>query len=106
MFDNNAKKETSKDQRKEMVMQRLLDLEHTLKHRFQHNWVSVRRAFLDLDFDHDGFITVQDIIRYFGQASKDIDFNDLTKLLKEMDSSKKGNLSYADFSKWMGGAIH
>jgi Ca2+-binding EF-hand superfamily protein len=66
----------------------------------------VRRAFLDLDFDHDGVITPQDLIRYFGPGSKDIDFNDLTKLLKEKDSTKRGQLSYADFSKWVGGAIH
>jgi Ca2+-binding EF-hand superfamily protein len=59
-----------------------------------------------LDYDHDGFVTSQDIIRYFGQGSKDIDFNDLTKLIKDKDSNKKGMLSYADFSKWMGVAIH
>lgn len=68
--------------------------------------MSVRRAFLDLDYDHDGFVTSQDIIRYFRQASKDLDFNDLTKLMKDKDSKKKGWLSYADFSKWMGVAIH
>ena len=26
--------------------------------------------------------------------------------MKEKDSFKKGNLCYADFSKWMGSAIH
>ena len=80
------------------MMQRLRDLENMLKTRFQNNWVTVRRAFLDLDYDHDGFVTSQDIIRYFRAASKDIDFNDLTKLIKDKDSKKKGFLSYADFS--------
>lgn len=28
------------------------------------------------------------------------------KLLKDKDSKKKGRLSYADFSKWMGVVIH
>ncbi|CDW74423.1 ef-hand calcium-binding domain-containing protein 6 [Stylonychia lemnae] len=98
--------ENSQGDKKKIVVQRLQDLELQLKHRFQHNWESVRRAFLDLDYDHDGFITSQDIIRYFGQGSKDIDFNDLTKLMKDKDSKKKGYLSYADFSSWMGVVIH
>jgi len=37
-----------------------------LKDKFSKNWISVRKAFLDLDSDYDGFITVDDIIRYFG----------------------------------------
>jgi hypothetical protein len=26
--------------------------------------------------------------------------------MKEKDSNKRGDLSYADFSRWLGGAIH
>jgi Ca2+-binding EF-hand superfamily protein len=47
----------------------------------------VRRAFLDLDLDHDGFITGEDILRYFGASkNKEIDYNDLMKLILEKDS--------------------
>ena len=41
-------------------------LEKILKVRFSNNWDSVRKAFLGLDTDYDGYITVEDILRYFG----------------------------------------
>lgn len=45
---------------------RLKKLEKLLKERFSNNWDSVRKAFLGLDTDYDGYITVEDILRYFG----------------------------------------
>jgi Ca2+-binding EF-hand superfamily protein len=45
-------------------------------------------------------------MRYFGASNKEIDLNDLLKLFKEKDSQKRGKLSYADFSKWLGVVIH
>ena len=77
-----------------------------LKLRFS-NFDSVRKAFLNLDTDYDGFITVEDILRYFGQQdSKDFSFTDLKKLIEEKDSTGQGKLGYADFSKWVGNSIH
>lgn len=67
---------------------------------------SVRKAFLGLDADYDGFITVEDILRHFGQGSKEFNFNDLKKLINEKDSTGQGRLNYADFSKWVGNSIH
>jgi hypothetical protein len=76
----------------------------------------VRKAFLGLDTDYDGFITVEDILRNFGDQTtghgKDknsgsgINFNDLKKLIMEKDSTKTGKLGYTDFSKWVGNCIH
>jgi Ca2+-binding EF-hand superfamily protein len=80
-------------------------LEKKLRERFS-NFDSVRKAFLGLDTDYDGFITVEDILRYFGQDSKDFNFNDLKKLILEKDSTKTGKLGYADFSRWVGNSIH
>ena len=48
--------------------------------------MSVRKAFLDLDFDKDGFVNGEDIVRYFGTSIKEIDVNDLNKLIKKKDS--------------------
>jgi len=70
--------------KKDVVVQRLKNLEAVLKNKFVNNWVSVRKAFLDLDFDYDGYITVEDMIRFFG--SQELDYEDLKKLIKEKDS--------------------
>jgi hypothetical protein len=45
-------------------------------------------------------------MRYLGASNREIDLNDLMKLMREKDSNKLGKLSYADFSKWMGVVIH
>ena len=56
----------NKGKQPEIIHERLKRLEKLLKVRFSNNWDSVRKAFLDLDTDYDGFITVEDILRYFG----------------------------------------
>lgn len=66
----------------------------------------MRKSFLDLDSDYDGYITVEDILRYFGADIKQFHFNDLKKLILEKDSKKRGKLGYTDFSKWVGNCIH
>lgn len=76
-----------------------------LKQKLAASWQSVRKAFLDLDQDYDGFITAQDIGRYFGQDGSKLDFADLQMLIKYKDSKKVGTLNYKDFSKWMGISI-
>ena len=76
-----------------------------MKDKFSNNWESVRKAFLDLDSDYDGYITVEDILRYFGQE-KDFSYNDLKKLITDKDSRKIGKIGYTDFSKWVGNSIH
>ena len=82
-------------------------LERKLKERFSH-FDSVRKAFLGLDTDYDGYITVEDILRNLGHnsESKDFSYNDLKKLITEKDSKGEGRLGYADFSKWVGNSIH
>ena len=60
---------------------------------------------MSIDNDRDGVITVEDVIKYFGPEDK-IDYSDLLRLIKEKDSTHKGKLSYTDFSRWLGHAIH
>ena len=43
------------------VASRLIEMDRLLKHKFSNLWVSVRKAFLDLDSDKDGFIVAEDI---------------------------------------------
>mgnify|MGYP002630732892 FL=1 len=58
-----------------------------------------------LDTDYDGYITIEDILKYFGNET-DLNYNDLKKLIIDKDHKKKGRLGYMDFSKWLGNAIH
>ena len=76
-----------------------------MKTKFSNCYESVRKAFLALDTDYDGFITVEDILKYFGNE-KDLNYNDLKKLMIDKDSKKEGKIGYSDFSKWLGNAIH
>ena len=89
------------------VRERLQALEKKLKEKFSNNWVSVRKAFLDLDFDNNGLITAEDIIKYFG-ADNEFPYSDLKKLMIDRDhhSEKDGKLNYQDFSKWVCNYIH
>jgi len=111
--DHKEKRELLKNQEKqpEIIVDRLKKLERLLKERFSNNWDSVRKAFLGLDSDYDGYITVEDILRHFGNqgqagSENNFNFNDLKKILIEKDSSRRGKLGYADFSKWVGNSIH
>ena len=56
----------NQDRQPELIIQRLKKLEKQLKEKFSNNWDSVRKAFLGLDTDYDGYITVEDILRNFG----------------------------------------
>ena len=89
------------------VRERLVKLTNFLRERFQKTWVSVRKAFLDLDINKDGVISSEDIMRFFGDAGNNsFDYFDLVKILEDLDSKHKGTLNYNDFCRWMGGAIH
>lgn len=76
-----------------------------MKIKFSNCYESVRKAFLELDSDRDGFITIEDILKQFGNE-KDLVYNDLKKLIIEKDTKRIGKLNYTDFSKWLGGSIH
>jgi Ca2+-binding EF-hand superfamily protein len=89
-----------------VLAERLKKLEKILKEKFANQWESVRKAFLALDSDHDGYITVEDILRHFSQEKGLLNYNDLKKIIYDKDSKKRGNIPYTDFSKWVGNAIH
>jgi len=58
-----------------------------------------------LDSDYDGYITVEDMLRYLGN-DLNINYDDLKKLITDKDSKKRGMLSYSDFSRWIGSTIN
>jgi len=87
------------------LTKKLKDLEFILKRKFENNFVSVRKAFLNLDADHDGYLRPEDFAEFFAKDDERINFGELKKLMMHKDSNKKGYLNYTDFSKWMGSSI-
>ena len=64
--NDNKQLRHNKQEQPKIIEERVLKLEKLLKDKFSNCWESVRKAFLALDSDYDGFITVEDILRYFG----------------------------------------
>ena len=58
-----------------------------------------------MDGDHDGYITLEDVLKYFGNET-DFNYKDLSKLICSKTENGRGCLSYTDFSKWLGTSIH
>ena len=48
---------------------KLKAIEDVLRERLSNNWVSVRKAFLDLDQDYDGYLTSEDFAKLIGGSS-------------------------------------
>lgn len=95
----------NKEKQSAVVEGRILKLEKMIKTKFSNCFESVRKAFLILDQDYDGFITIEDLLKYFGTETE-IDYDDLKKLINDKDSKKLGRINYTDFSRWLGSTIH
>ena len=60
----------NKEKQPQVIEDRVVRLETKLKTKFSNCFESVRKAFLALDSDYDGIITVEDILKYFGNPDK------------------------------------
>jgi Ca2+-binding EF-hand superfamily protein len=89
------------------ISNKLKEMEKILFERLSNNWVSVRKAFLDLDQDYDGFITAEDFAKLIGGSSGNskFDFNILKILIKMKNVKKASQINYTDFSRWFGQII-
>ena len=96
---------TNKGKQSEVMEKRIKDLENHIKLKIANNYFQVRKAFLALDTDFDGYITVEDLMRWLG-SNDNVNYNDLKKLIMDKDPQKSGRLGYSEFSKWLGGTIH
>ena len=54
-----------------MVADRIKQIEADIRTKYCNNWTSVRKAFLDTDQDYDGFITAEDIAKFYGSSTTD-----------------------------------
>ena len=59
----------------------------------------MRRAFLDLDTDYDGFLTEYELSRFLGS---DVNLNDLKLLMQLRDTKGEGKIDFTQFCCWFG----
>lgn len=85
--DNTSTLSTSKNRD---ITLKMKQIEEVLKERLSNNWVSVRKAFLDLDEDYDGYLTAENFAKLIGGStgSSKFDYN-LLKMLIKMRNPKK-----------------
>lgn len=84
-FDFRHQLQTNMDQQHILLQKRLLALEQKLKNKFSSCFESVRKAFLELDRDRDGYITIEDLLKYFDN-DKELNYYDLKKLMTDKDT--------------------
>lgn len=67
------------------MSERIKQIEAQIRAKFANNWTSVRKAFLDVDQDYDGFINAEDIAKFCGPTA---DFKEIQIMLKNRDSKR------------------
>ena len=94
--------------------QKLIKMEQLLLTRLQNNYSHVRKAFLDLDADADGYITAEDLAKFMKNATstsldkdggKGFNFTLLELMIKLRCNSKTTNINYTNFCAWLGPSI-
>jgi Ca2+-binding EF-hand superfamily protein len=83
---------SKKDSQKTKTLDRITPVEKALRGKFGQKFDSVKKAFLFMDADHDGYITIEDFLRNFSDI--EVSYDDLSKLMRERDSQHVGKLNY------------
>lgn len=81
-------------------------LERDLKQKLASNFNSVRKAFLELDDKHIGYITAEEIAKFLGASTqKHFDYTLLEILIKMRTSNLGTRVYYKDFCSWLGSTV-
>ena len=86
------------------LAERIKRLDSKIQTKLSENYQTVRKAFLALDRNFDGVVSIEDFMHYFG--TEPFEYGDLHKLLCVKDRNGVGRIDFIDFSKWFGSAIH
>ena len=91
------------------MQKKLTEIEMELKKKIHINFNNVRKAFLELDENSDGWIEGEDLAKYLknitlGDAEK-LDYSQLELLIKLRCNQTSTRINYNSFCAWLGDAI-
>jgi Ca2+-binding EF-hand superfamily protein len=92
--------------RSKIVQKKLAIIENELMKKLQMNFNNVRKAFLELDTDNDGWIEGEDMAKYLknitlGDDTK-LDYSQLELLIKMRCNQTSTRINYNSFCQWLG----
>lgn len=88
------------------VADKVKALEAELKSKLAHNFNSVRKAFLELDQRHCGYVTAEEIAAFLNaSAQKKFDYSLLEILIKMRTKNLSTRIYYNDFCAWLGSSV-
>ena len=92
--------------KQQQIAEKVRALESELKKKLASNFNSVRKAWLELDEKHIGYITAEEIANVLGASNrKKFDFTLLEILVKLHSTNLSARLYYKDFCSWLGNVI-
>ncbi len=98
--------QTAKISRHQRVVEKVKVLERELKQKLASNFNSVRKAFLELDEKHIGYITAEEIAKFLGASTqKRFDYTLLEILIKMRTTNLGTRVYYKDFCAWLGSTV-
>lgn len=96
----------SGSQKSHQVAEQVKKLDTDLKFKLSNSYTSVRKAFLELDEAHCGYITPEQLAKFLGaNKKKNFDFTLMEILVKMQTKGLKTKVSYNDFCTWFGSTI-
>lgn len=88
------------------MAEKVKQLELEIKKRLASNFNSVRKAFLELDEKHIGYITAEEIAKFLGASQQQkFDYTSLEILIKMKTKNLGQRVYYKDFCTWLGSTV-
>lgn len=88
------------------VAEQVKKMDLDLKLKLSNNFTSVRKAFLELDEEHNGYIMPEHLAKFLGASRRgNFDFTLLEILVKMQTKGLKTKITYNDFCAWFGNSI-
>lgn len=82
------------------------NLEQTIIDKIKFQWKTIRKAFIDLNKQKNGYINPEELRFYFKHWGLQLKEEQFQQIFDKFDYDKDGKISYKDFHKTIGSEIH